>query len=149
MFVLDNLMNARTSGLEIGSGVQLASTWRLRGSYAWLHKEFTFDENSTDPTGGAFEANDPSHLASLRSLLDLPRGFALDAFLRLVGERPMPRVPAYGELDVRIGWTARPGWELSVVGQNLLHDRHQEFASINAPTYSFRRSVFARSIWRF
>lgn len=149
LLVLDNLMNARTEGVELSATVQAASGWRIHGSYAWLHKEFTFDENSTDPTGGAFEANDPSHLASLRSLLDLPRGFALDAFLRLVGERPMPRVPAYGELDVRIGWTARPGWELSVVGQNLLHDRHQEFASINAPTYSFRRSVFARSIWRF
>jgi iron complex outermembrane recepter protein len=149
ILVLDNRLNARTAGVELSATLQAAPNWRLHGSYAWLHEDLTFDEGSTDPTGGSFEANDPSHLASLRSYVDLPRGFAFDAFLRLAGERPTPRVPAYGELNVRVGWTARPGWELSVVGQNLLHERHQELASISAPTYSFRRSVFARSIWRF
>ena len=149
IFVLDNQLNGRTAGVELAATVQAAPNWRLHGSYAWLHEELTFDESSTDRTGGIFEANDPSHLASVRSYVDLPHGFAFDAFFRLVSERPAPRVPAYSELNVRIGWTARPGWELSVVGQNLLHDRHQELASPNAPTYSFRRSVFARSIWRF
>ncbi len=149
LLVLDNALNARTGGVELAATIQVLSDWRLHGSYAWLHKELSFDEGSTDPTGGVFEANDPSHLASVRSYVDLPRGFAFDAFLRLVGERPLPRVPAYGELDLRAGWTVRPRWELSVVGQNLLHERHQEFGTPNAPTYSFRRSVFARSIWRF
>ena len=149
LFVLDNQLNGRTAGVELAATVQAATNWRLRGSYAWLHQDLTFDEGSTDPTSGMFEANDPAHLASLRSYVDLPHGFGFDAFLRFVGERPLPRVPAYSELNVRVGWTARPGWELSLVGQNLLHDRHQEFASPNAPTYSFRRSVFARSIWRF
>jgi iron complex outermembrane receptor protein len=149
LLVLDNRLNGRTGGVELAATIQAASNWRLHGSYAWLHEELTFDDGSTDPTGGAFEANDPSHLASVRSYVDLPRGFAFDAFLRFVGERPLPEVPAYTELNLRVGWTARPGWELSVVGENLLHARHQEFSSLNAPTYSFRRSVFARSIWRF
>jgi iron complex outermembrane receptor protein len=149
LLVLDNRLNGRTGGVELAATIQAASNWRLHGSYAWLHEELTFDEGSSDPTGGVFEANDPSHLASVRSFVDLPRGFAFDAFLRFVGERPMPVVQAYTELNLRVGWMARPGWELSVVGENLLHARHQEFSSINAPTYSFRRSVFARSVWRF
>ena len=36
-------------------------------------------------------------------------------------------VPAYGELDVRLAWQPTSRWEFSVVGQNLLHERHPEF----------------------
>ena len=144
---LENWLNARTGGVEVGATVQAAGNWQLHGSYAWLKKTLSFDEGSTDPTGGVFEANDPSHMASLRSQLDLPRGFTFDAFLRYVDERPSPRVPAYGELDLRLGWQARPNWELSIVGQNLLHDHHQEFNF--TPVIELRRGVFLRSIWEF
>jgi iron complex outermembrane receptor protein len=149
LFVLDNFLNLRTGGIEIASGVQVKRNWRIRGSYAWLHKSVSFDQGSTDPTGGIFEGNDPSHLASARSYLDLPHGLALDAFLRFVGRRPTPVVPKYTELDLRAGWTIRPSVELSVIGVNLLHDRHEELASPSAPAFEFRRSVIARSVWRF
>jgi iron complex outermembrane receptor protein len=109
--------------------------------------EFSFDPGSTDLTKGVFEANDPPHLASLRSQLDLPRGFALDAFLRYAARRPAPVVPAYAELDLRLGYRVRPNWELSLVGQNLLHDHHQEFNF--TPTIEFRRGAFLRSVWEF
>jgi iron complex outermembrane receptor protein len=149
LFVLDNLLNARTSGVEVASGVQVASFWRVRGSYAWLHKSVDFDEGSTDPTAGIFEGNDPSHLASMRSYIDLPRGVAFDAVARIVGRRPTPVVPTYTELDLRAGWRVNGALELSLVGQNLLHDVHQEQASPNAPAFAFRRSIFGRSVWRF
>ena len=144
---LENRLNARTGGVEVGATVQAAGNWQLHGSYAWLKKSLSFDLGSTDSTGGSFEGNDPSHLASLRSQIDLPRGFAFDAFLRYVDERPSPRVPAYGELDLRLGWHARPNWELSIVGQNLLRDHHQEFSF--TPVIELRRGVFLRSIWEF
>lgn len=149
LIMLDNLLNARTSGVELTGTVQLASNWRMHGSYAWLHKSITFDAGSTDPTGGIFEGNDPSHIASARSHVDLPKGFAFDTVLRFAGRRPSPVVPAYAEMDLRVGWMARPALELSLIGQNLLHDRHEELASPNAPRYSFPRAVFVRSAWRF
>ena len=149
LFVLDNLLNARTSGVELASNVQLAPHWRVQGSYAYLHKSVSFDPGSTDPTGGIFEGNDPSHLASARSYLDLPHGLALDAIVRFVGRRPAPVVPQYTELDLRAAWVVNSSLELSVHGQNLLHDHHQEMVSPNAPVFAFRRSVFARSVWRF
>ena len=37
-----------------------------------------------------------------------------------------------------------PGGELSLVGQNLLHDRHQEF-NFTRPQHEFRRGAFLRS----
>jgi iron complex outermembrane receptor protein len=149
LLVLDNELNARTHGVEVASTFQAAPNWRLHGSYAWLHKTLTFDPNSTDPTGGIFEGNDPSHLGRVRSYLDLPKGFAVDAFLRLVSARPAPVVKAHAEADLRLGWRVRPAWELSIVGTDLLNARHEELASPSAPRYSFRRSIFARSIWHF
>ena len=146
-FFLENRLNANTGGVEVGATAELAPNWQVHGSYAWLSQSMSFDAGSTDPTGGIFEANDPSHLASLRSQLDLPRGFALDAFLRYAGRRPSPAVPSYAELDLRLGYRVRSGWELSLVGQNLLADQHQEFNF--TPVIEFRRGVFLRSIWDF
>ena len=144
---LENALNAKTHGIEAAATVQARDNWRLHGSYAWLKKTLSFDTGSTDPTRGVFEGNDPAHLASLRSQLDLSRGVAFDAFLRHVGERTASPVKAYTELDLRLGWRATPYWELSLVGQNLLQDSHSEF--MFTPMIEFRRGVFLRSVWEF
>jgi iron complex outermembrane receptor protein len=146
--VLGNMLNATTSGVELSATVQAAEGWQVHGSYAWLHKSLSLDAGSTDVTGGVAEGNDPAHLFTLRSNVDLPLRTTFDATLRYVGERPTPVVPAYAELDVRFGWAARAGWELSLVGQNLLHRAHQELTA-GGPRQAFRRAVFARSIWTF
>ena len=146
--VLENQLNARTHGIELAATVRPASIWRLHGSYAWLKESFTVDDGSTHQTGGTSEANDPSHLLSARSYLDLPHNFAVDAIFRFVGRRPEPAVKSYAELDLRLGWALRPGWELSLVGQNLLHERHAELFSPSTPT-EFPRSAFLRSAWTF
>jgi iron complex outermembrane recepter protein len=121
----------------------------VHGSYAYLHKVLTFDPGSRDVYHGAVEGNDPSHLLSIRSSLDLPRGTAFDVYFRHSGSRPEPVVRAYSEIDLRVGWAPRAGWDLSLVGQNLLHPRHSELLPVNAPHYDFRRGVFVRSRWYF
>ncbi|MBA3637915.1 MAG: TonB-dependent receptor [Acidobacteria bacterium] len=146
--VLENRLNARTHGIELATTVQPATPWRVHASYAWLRESFTVDTGSTHRTGRTSEANDPGHMVSARSYLDLPRNFALDAILRFVGRRPSPAVKSYAELDLRLGWGPRPGWELSLVGQNLLHKRHAELFSPATPTW-FPRSAFLRSAWTF
>jgi iron complex outermembrane receptor protein len=147
--VLGNLQNARTAGVELIAIVQPHDRWRVRTTYAWLDREFSLDPGSRDPFGGANESNDPSHLFSIRSYVDLPHGLQVDALARVVGRRPSPVVDRYGELDLRAGWTVRPGWDLSLVGQNLLHARHSELFGPNAPRYAMRRGWHVRSTWRF
>jgi iron complex outermembrane receptor protein len=147
--LLANMLNAATSGGELAGTLQLHGRWRLHGSYAYLRKSLSFDEGSRDLTRGASEGNDPRHVAHLRSYVDLPAGLTFDAFVRHVGERPAPVVPAYTELDVRLAWIARPGLELSLVGRNLLHDQHREFGPTGALQYEFERRVFLRTAWRF
>jgi iron complex outermembrane receptor protein len=143
------MLNAFTSGLEIGATFLPADGWRIRGSYSYIHEDFSFDPASTDITGGSSEANDPMHLFSVRSFSDFPGGFQLDGVFRAVSKRPQPEVPAYGELDLRLGYTVRQGWELSLVGQNLLHDRHAELFTAGSPRYAFRRGLYIRSTFRF
>lgn len=147
--LLANMRNARTAGVELGVTSQLTERWRVHGSYTYLHMTMTLDPGSRDRTSGVNEANDPSYLASLRSYFDLPRGLALDAFLRHVARRPNPFVPAYTQLDLRLGWMLRAGWEVSLVGQNLLHDRHPELGAPGPLRYEFERGIYARPAWRF
>jgi iron complex outermembrane receptor protein len=152
-FELDNLLNSTTTGVEVAVGGAPVSSWRVRGSYAWLRHDFSFDEGSNDPTGGRSEAQDPAHQLTVRSWLDLPRALAFDAIFRYVSHRPgptrlSPGVPAYAELDLRFGWTVNERLELSIIGQNLLHEAHGEML-YGGPPEEFRRAVLLRSIWRF
>jgi iron complex outermembrane receptor protein len=143
------MLNARTRGVELGATVQLTDHWRVHGAYTYLHKVLRLDAGSRDLTRGTSEANDPSFLASLRSHMDLRHGVMLDAFFRHVGRRPTPVVPAYSELDLRVAWAPRGGWEVSLNGQNLLHARHPEFGIPGPLRVEFERGVVARSTWRF
>ncbi len=150
VIVLQNRLNAKTGGVEVAGTVKPAEWWNIHGSYAWLHKALTFDPGSTDVFRGVVEGNDPSHLFSLRSFTDLGHGLAGDALFRHVSSRPNTFVPAYSELDLRLGWKPRDRWELSVVGQNLLHDHHAELFTVNsAQHFEFTRGVYLRSVWQF
>jgi iron complex outermembrane recepter protein len=149
LIVLENRLNANTSGIELAGTVQAHPAWRVHGWYSYFHKELSFDPGSHDVYRGTVEGNDPAYLFSLQSWLDLPGHTAVDALFRRVGTRPDPVVSAYSELDLRFGWTLRSGWDLSLVGQNLLHAHHSELLPPNAPHYDFRRGVFVRLRWYF
>ena len=146
---LGNRLNADANGIEIAATVQPFDPWRVHGSYAFLDKTITFDPGSNDFYRGAVEGNDPAHLFALRSYLDLPGGFELDAIYRHTGRRPAPAISPYDELNLRLGWTVRAGWELSLIGQNLLHEYHPELSTAGGGRFAFRRGVYARSAWRF
>jgi iron complex outermembrane receptor protein len=137
--VVANTLNGRSRGLELAGSVQPLPGWRMRASYTYLDVSISRDLDSRDIGGGASEANDPRYMLTARSDVDLPRNIALHAFLRRIGALPNPRVPAYTELNARLGWQATPRFELAIAAQDLLHGRHPEFG---AP----RRVEFQRSI---
>lgn len=145
---LANKMNALARGLETTASLQVLTRWQLHASHAYHWKEFTFDPDSTDPTNGVAEANDPRNIFKLRSYVTATNRIEIDAFYRYVGALPQPAVDAYHELDARLGYRILPGWDLSLIGNSLLHDRHLEFRGGTAPE-TYERSVALRSIWRF
>jgi iron complex outermembrane recepter protein len=146
---LANLLNAKTWGVDAAGTVLVLPWWRLHPSYSYLHETFTFDPGSRDLTNGVNEYNDPAHVFKLRSNVDLPRNVEFDAFFRRVAALPHPLVPAYGELDARLGWWPTRSWEISVVGQNLLHAHHPEFQLASPTREEFQRGVYFRILWRY
>ena len=83
----------------------------------------------------------------MRSYIIVNKRIELDAFFRL-RRAASPAVDAYQELEARIGYRLRPGWDLSLIGNDLLHERHQEFRAGTAPE-TYERAVSLRSVWRF
>ncbi|HXO18936.1 MAG TPA: TonB-dependent receptor [Thermoanaerobaculia bacterium] len=148
-FVLENKLDAETAGAELSANYQMTPRLRWTAGYTYLHERFHLEPDSQDPSGGSAEHDDPQQQWSLRASLDLPRRVELDAFLRHVGELPAPVVPAYTELDLRLGWEPVVGIELSLVGRNLLHARHPEFGFPGPLRQEVPRSVFGRIAWRF
>ncbi len=135
-------------GVELAAQWQVLDRWRLAGAYTYLTMEF--DEDST--TGGVEpeSGNYPSHQWNLRSLVDLPANVQWDTMLYFVDELPYYEIDSYYRLDLRLGWKPMPNLDLSLVGQNLLEDAHQEwttefgFMHSNVP-----RSVYGKVTWEF
>ncbi|MFL6293142.1 MAG: TonB-dependent receptor plug domain-containing protein [Thermoanaerobaculia bacterium] len=146
---LANKLAGETWGIELRSNLQPVPGWRLQVAYAWLDKELRLDPDSRDRTRGAGEGNDPEHRFTLRSGFDLSAGLELDGWLRYVSELPSPAVDDYTELDLRLGWRSAGGLELSLVGQNLLHESHAEFGPATALREEVERSLYGKVVWRF
>jgi iron complex outermembrane receptor protein len=68
--------------------------------------------------------------------------------LRYVAPIKYQSVPGYTELDLRLGWRPTMGWELSLLGQNLLHAQHAEFNTPGARR-ELQRSVYGKASWHF
>jgi iron complex outermembrane receptor protein len=146
--LLANMMNALSRGVETASTMQLAPRWQVTASHVYLWKTLSFDPGSRDVTRGTSEANDPRHIVQVRSYVNATTRIELDGFFRYVGALPSPAVDGYSEMDVRLGYRVSPGWDLSLIGNDLLHERHLEFRG-GTPPETFERSVSLRSLWRF
>ena len=147
-FVFGNRLAADAWGLELRSSWQPAPWWRLHAGYVWFGKHLRLAPESGDPTAGKLSGDDPHDRWSLRSVMDLAHGFELDGWLRHTGELPSPQVPAYTELDLRLGWRWSERLELALVGQDLLHAHHVEFAP-SPFVEAVQRSVHGKVTWHF
>jgi iron complex outermembrane receptor protein len=145
--VNENLTDGRAEGVEMQAAYAPLQRWQLVGTYSYL--SLHLEPHGLDLNAGKlYEGATPRHQFGLRSLLDLSAGFAIDAQLRRSTDiDARGSVPAYTELDVRFAWHALERIELSLVGQNLLHDHHSEFPT---PVGSeVERSVYGRIALRY
>jgi iron complex outermembrane receptor protein len=131
MFPFVNAVNGRSRGLEISPDWKPLSSWRLSGSYSYLSLSL---HNKPEFTNMVFVNNylriSPRHQVRLQSRMDLPHRLELDQTYRYVGELGLWKLPAYHELDARVGWKPHAVLELSVIGQNLFDAHHPEFGTV-------------------
>jgi iron complex outermembrane receptor protein len=81
----------------------------------------------------------------------LPHDVALDCVLRYVDRLPALNLGSYLGLDLRVSWRPTRHLEFSIVGQDLLDNRHAEFrpSFIATQETEVQRGVYGKVLWRF
>jgi iron complex outermembrane recepter protein len=154
-FYFGNNDEGNTYGFELSGNYQVFDFWRLHAGYDLLKEDIFIKPGYSDLYDALSDTADPQQQVFLRSSMDLPYRTELDASFRWIdivhdNNGPTPEVvPAYAEMDVRLGWHATKHLEFSLVGQNLLHNRHPE-AGYSGPTQEeIVRSVYGEMAWQF
>lgn len=154
-FFFDNNLRGETYGIEWSANYQVLDWWRLHLGYNLLEENIRVKSGEFDLNNGLNETADPQHQVSIRSSMNLPHNFELDAHLRWVDALDINNggtvasVPNYTELNVRLGWHATKNLELSLTGQSLLHDEHPEYGLPGPNRVEIERSVYGKVQWRF
>ena len=137
-------------GAEMSAAWQPFDAWRLRAHYTFLQMQL----HARYPAAGISELEEgasPRHQIFLSSAVDLGRHVEWDLGLRHVDHLPSQRVRGYTELESRLAWKPTKNSELAIVGNNLLHDRHREFAPelLVYRKVAVGRAVYAKVTVRF
>lgn len=148
-----NGVEGESYGLELFMDYDVTPAWRLRAGGFLMNQKTWLKSWSADLEGGMGEGSFPGHQVFLRNNFRLTPKVDLWLSLRHVGEVPAYEngngiVPAYTELDARLGWQVRPGLNIGLVGRNLLDSSHPEIGGLNARR-EIRRSVAASLRWEF
>jgi iron complex outermembrane receptor protein len=146
--IIGNGQDGESYGAELTAQYRVSDRWRLGGGYTELRVHIWPNPGSTDTSRGATESQAPDRQFFLHSSLDLPAHLELDAGFRAVGEIVKQQVPAYAELNARLTWRPSAAVDFSVVGQNLLHQRHVEFGTTTARR-QIERGVYGMAQWHF
>ncbi len=88
----------------------------------------------------------------MQSNLNLPYNLQLDTYANYVDDvkdSNGSEVDDYVRLDMRLGWQATEAIELSLVGQNLLENNHQEWHGFFSPGDRVPRAGYLKMNWEF
>ena len=153
--VLQNNLEGDTYGAEVSADYQMLDWWRWHAGNNFLNEHIYVQPGETDFTHGLNETADPNDQVFLRSSMDLPQNVQFDLEGRYIESLTINsaatpgQVPAYMELNARLAWHPTKNLELSVVGQNLLHDYHVEYGYPDSTQEAIQRSVYGKITWRF
>ena len=150
-FSVSNDLYGETYGVELFARWQPTDSWRLRSSYTLLEMQMHTRGPVRSFSEDVEEMTNPHHQVSLWSDIDLGDFVELGVGLRYVDRLPQWGIDSYTELESRLAWTPNPDCEVAIVGRNLLHSHHQEFApvAISIRNVEVDRAVFGKITLRF
>jgi iron complex outermembrane recepter protein len=150
--IYKNLMHGEAHGAEMALNWKPTSPWTLSPGYAFEQIHMHLDPSSRD-TGSVLDAEggSPVNSAQLRSNLILAHSFSWDASAYFVDRLRSGNVPSYTRVDTGLTWRWMEHLSTSLVGQNLVRDRHLEFVDDTGSVTSTlaKRSAYAKFIWQF
>lgn len=126
--LFDNLGRGTVRGGELALTWDVVSWLRLHAWYSYC--KGTYRQLSTRTFfASQYGHINPDHQYFLRSSFTLPLDIELDLLARHVSKLRGVGMPAYTELDARLGFRPGKNIELSLVGKNLLKAEHTEAAN--------------------
>jgi iron complex outermembrane recepter protein len=147
-----NLEHGEAHGFEIAANWKVTGRWRLSPGYAFeqIHMHLTAPSQDTS-TVFDDEGSSPVHSAQLRSHVDLRHGMSWDVSGYFVDRVKSGGAPAYTRLDTGLTWRWTEALSMSVVGQDLLKDRHLEYVDDAGGVRStlVKRSIYTKLTWQF
>lgn len=145
--ILANSQTAESWGFEFSGNYQVFDKWRLRGGYTYFDRHIWATSPDVLPVSVEFESIDPKNQFLIQSILDLRKGFQVDIVGRyvdlLAAGTIVPKTASYFTFDLRLAWLFK-SFEFSLVGQNLLEDKHTEVGLSRIP-----RSIYGKITARF
>jgi len=151
-----NGADAVTYGVELAANWQATEKWKVSANYGYVYINVDLMPGSTDSLQINAETGTPKHIFNIRSALSLADNVDLynilffndDFFSKAFTTEQ--NVPQHWRLDSRLRWKLNDNLELSLTGQNLLDDRHPEFAAplFGSLSSEIGRSYFARVTYR-
>jgi len=153
--LVENNLEGETYGFELSTDYQVLKWWRLHAGYDFLKEHIHVRPGEVDAAHGLNETADPENQVFLRSSMDLPQNMEFDLGGRFIDSlttnsgATVGTVPGYFELDARLAWHPTKNLEISVVGQNLLHDQHAEYGFPGPAQDQIERSVYGKIAWHF
>jgi iron complex outermembrane receptor protein len=137
---------AETWGVELATNLKALPWWRIRMAYTYF--QVTDEENDL---GTNTRNENPHHQVSFRSMMNVSKNIDFDLWLRYVDKLSNFNISSYVTLDARLAWRPINNLELTLVGQNLLHDRQQEFIPqfISTQPATVGRSMYGKVTWQF
>jgi iron complex outermembrane receptor protein len=147
-----NLLHGESHGVEVFGNYKVSRRWSLMPGYSFIGMHLHAAAQSGDTTMPGWIAHSmPQHQAQLQSRLDLPGRWQWNLGAYFVDRVPSIGVPSYTRLDSNLSWQASERFMVTIAGQNLLRDRHQEYGGIDSSVLPsmIERSAYARFSWAF
>lgn len=151
---------ARAWGGEISTEWHAKPWWRVQASYSHVRiKTKLTGDVIGDPHLIAMEKNTPRHQVMLSNNLRLATDWNLHVRARYnsatefypINQATATVIPAYTGLDIKLAWQYNRQTELSLLGRNLLKERHTEYISTKPYTlpYDVQRSLLMQAVVRY
>jgi iron complex outermembrane recepter protein len=144
-----NALEANSYGIEVATVWQMLDWWRWDINYSWLHTQLNRDAKSEIPVS-------PQQRVSLRGAVSPWNNIDMDFWFRYVDtnfaqtQSGTVKIKPYVTLDLRLAYRPIKNLELSLVGQNLLAEKHLEYVNeIQTLPTAIDRGMYGKISWGF
>jgi iron complex outermembrane receptor protein len=133
---VDNKSAGSVHGAELLANWNVSDKWRLVFSKSWINMNIhhaepdLIDANLEITSTEYIWRRSPAMQYNIRSYFDLPANLEFDVALYHVGGQPGMQEAGYNRLDLRLGWTPKKDFEVSMGVRDLGSAVRREFGRV-------------------